>query len=222
MAEETRILTDLKDLVQAPPPEAVATEVQEPERRIDPLGRAYATGKRKNAVARVWLKPGSGRITVNGRESEVYFARPALRMIINQPFAAAGRVDQYDIWCTVRGGGLSGAGGRAAPWHQPCAHLPRARPARRAQGRRLSYPRCARGRAQEVRQAQGAPQLPVLQAIGARPGRCATASRRRKYYPWRGRCSARLRADRPPGAPSIFGNAYGHLGKQGPRRHSRR
>ena len=85
MAEETRILTDLKDLVQAPPPEAVATEVQEPERRIDPLGRAYATGKRKNAVARVWLKPGSGRITVNGRESEVYFARPALRMIINQP-----------------------------------------------------------------------------------------------------------------------------------------
>ena len=126
MAEETRILTDLKDLAQAPPPEAVATEVQEPERRIDPLGRAYATGKRKNAVARVWLKPGSGRITVNGRESELYFARPALRMIINQPFAAAGRVDQYDIWCTVRGGGLSGQAGalrhgisRALTYHEP-------------------------------------------------------------------------------------------------------
>ena len=80
-------------------------------RRIDALGRSYATGKRKNAVARVWIKPGNGAINVNGRESPVYFARPVLRMIINQPFVAANRFGQFDVICTVKGGGLSGQAG---------------------------------------------------------------------------------------------------------------
>jgi len=81
------------------------------EPRRDALGRSYATGKRKDAVARVWIKPGSGKIDVNGRESPTYFARPVLRMIINQPFAAADRLGQFDVWCTVKGGGLSGQAG---------------------------------------------------------------------------------------------------------------
>ncbi|MBT4486486.1 MAG: 30S ribosomal protein S9 [Rhodospirillaceae bacterium] len=81
------------------------------EPKIDAQGRAYATGKRKNAIARVWIKPGAGRITVNGREFETYFARPVLRMIINQPFETAQRKDQYDVMCTVVGGGLSGQAG---------------------------------------------------------------------------------------------------------------
>ncbi len=110
MAEETRTLDDLKDLgaIQAPPP---AEEPEKREPKIDALGRSYATGKRKGAVARVWIKPGSGRITVNKRDIMTYFARPVLRMIINQPFVATNRVDQYDVWCTVSGGGLSGQAG---------------------------------------------------------------------------------------------------------------
>ena len=79
--------------------------------KVDDQGRAYATGKRKNAVARVWIKPGAGRITVNGREFETYFARPVLRMVINQPFSAVNRENQYDVMCTVKGGGLSGQAG---------------------------------------------------------------------------------------------------------------
>lgn len=82
-----------------------------PEPKIDNLGRAYATGKRKNAIARVWIKPGTGKITVNGRESKVYFARPVLRMLMNQPFEVANRNEQYDVICTVVGGGLSGQAG---------------------------------------------------------------------------------------------------------------
>ncbi|MCH7542942.1 MAG: 30S ribosomal protein S9 [Proteobacteria bacterium] len=82
-----------------------------PAPKIDAQGRAYATGKRKDAIARVWIKPGSGRITVNGRDWVTYFARPVLRMIIDQPLVAAKRKDQYDIWCTVKGGGLSGQAG---------------------------------------------------------------------------------------------------------------
>jgi len=81
------------------------------ERKVDSFGRAYATGKRKNAIARVWVKPGSGKITVNGRELPVYFARPVLRMIINQPFQTAQVEDQFDVVCTVTGGGLSGQAG---------------------------------------------------------------------------------------------------------------
>ncbi len=107
---EKRTLTDLADLggvtAGAPPPEP-----ETPEPKIDAQGRSYATGKRKDAIARVWIKPGSGRITVNGRDWETYFARPVLRMIIDQPLVAAKRKGQYDIWCTVKGGGLSGQAG---------------------------------------------------------------------------------------------------------------
>jgi small subunit ribosomal protein S9 len=81
------------------------------DREVDAQGRSYATGRRKDAVARVWLKPGSGKVTVNGRDQEVYFARPTLRLVINQPFQVAGREGQYDIVCTVKGGGLSGQAG---------------------------------------------------------------------------------------------------------------
>ena len=81
------------------------------EQQIDKQGRAYATGRRKDAVARVWLKPGSGKIVVNGRDQEVYFARPTLRLVINQPFGIAGREGQYDVIATVAGGGLSGQAG---------------------------------------------------------------------------------------------------------------
>lgn len=81
------------------------------DKEVDAQGRAYATGRRKDAVARVWLKPGSGKITVNGRDQDVYFARPTLRLVINQPFQIADRLGQYDIVCTVKGGGLSGQAG---------------------------------------------------------------------------------------------------------------
>jgi small subunit ribosomal protein S9 len=79
--------------------------------KLDAQGRAYATGKRKNAVARVWVKPGTGKITVNGRDSPIYFARPVLRMLLNQPFVVANRLGQYDVVCSVVGGGLSGQAG---------------------------------------------------------------------------------------------------------------
>ena len=77
----------------------------------DELGRSYATGKRKDAVARVWIKPGSGKVTVNGREIQVYFARPVLQMILRQPFTVAGIDGQFDVMATVKGGGLSGQAG---------------------------------------------------------------------------------------------------------------
>ena len=82
-----------------------------PEKKVDEHGRAYATGKRKNAVARVWLKPGSGIIKINGKISDDYFARPVLRMLINQPLVASDRKEQLDITCSVTGGGLSGQAG---------------------------------------------------------------------------------------------------------------
>ena len=81
------------------------------EQELDKQGRAYATGRRKDAVARVWLKPGSGKITINGRDQEVYFARPTLRLVINQVFGITEREGQYDVVCTVKGGGLSGQAG---------------------------------------------------------------------------------------------------------------
>ncbi|MDR3424514.1 MAG: 30S ribosomal protein S9 [Alphaproteobacteria bacterium] len=89
----------------------VAEEAPKHEKKVDKFGRAYATGKRKNAIARVWLKPGSGKITVNGRAVEVYFARPVLQMIVNQPFAVADRANQFDVEVNVVGGGLSGQAG---------------------------------------------------------------------------------------------------------------
>ncbi len=103
MAEDFSALAELKA------PTAQVAIVREP--KIDAQGRSYATGKRKNAVARVWVKPGSGRITVNGRTVEVYFARPVLRMLINQPFQVANRTGQFDVVATVTGGGLSGQAG---------------------------------------------------------------------------------------------------------------
>jgi small subunit ribosomal protein S9 len=110
MADETQTLSDLGELAEATgvTPEAAA-ETAEPQR--DAFGRSYATGKRKDAVARVWIKPGSGKITVNGKDQTVYFARPVLRMILAQPFLVADRTDQFDVICTVKGGGLSGQAG---------------------------------------------------------------------------------------------------------------
>lgn len=87
----------------------VTAQPAEPKR--DELGRSYATGRRKDAVARVWVKPGSGNFTVNGRSLEVYLPRPVLRMMVNQPFSIAGVPDQFDVFCTVTGGGLSGQAG---------------------------------------------------------------------------------------------------------------
>ena len=114
----------LTDAKQGEPQQQAAAEPAKP--KLDAKGRAYATGKRKNAIARVWLKPGSGKITVNGRDSPVYFARPVLRMLINQPFGAAARMNQYDVVCTVSGGGLSGQAGavrhgisRALTFYEP-------------------------------------------------------------------------------------------------------
>ncbi len=90
-------------------PAAPTTPLRQQE--LDKYGRAYATGRRKDAVARVWLKPGSGKITINGRDQEVYFARPTLRLVINQVFGITEREGQYDVICTVKGGGLSGQAG---------------------------------------------------------------------------------------------------------------
>jgi small subunit ribosomal protein S9 len=106
MAETLSSLQDLKAATSAPVPDA-PVHVQ----KIDKLGRAYATGKRKNAVARVWIKPGSGKIVVNDRAVDVYFARPVLRMILQQPLVIAQRAGQYDMTVTVAGGGLSGQAG---------------------------------------------------------------------------------------------------------------
>ncbi len=106
---DIRTLEDLGDAVEVIEVEEVAVTVY--EQKLDAQGRAYATGKRKDAVARVWIKPGAGRITVNGRDQESYFARPVLRMLLQQPFEAAERKDQYDVVCTVSGGGLSGQAG---------------------------------------------------------------------------------------------------------------
>ncbi|RWD63679.1 MAG: 30S ribosomal protein S9 [Mesorhizobium sp.] len=88
-----------------------AAQPAAPVQKLDKSGRAYATGKRKNAIARVWVKPGSGKITVNDKEFATYFARPVLQMILNQPIVAANRAGQYDIVATVIGGGLSGQAG---------------------------------------------------------------------------------------------------------------
>ncbi|KAB0266099.1 30S ribosomal protein S9 [Microvirga brassicacearum] len=102
-------LQSLSDLGQKA--ETVAPEAPKHVKKVDAQGRAYATGKRKDAVARVWIKPGSGKIVVNGRALEVYFARPVLRMILKQPLGVVNRDEQYDITVTVKGGGLSGQAG---------------------------------------------------------------------------------------------------------------
>ena len=105
MAETITSLADLKAAASVQP------EAPKHVQKLDKLGRAYATGKRKNAVARVWLKRGTGKITVNARTLEVYFARPVLRMLLNQPFQTSNTEAQFDVVCTVNGGGLSGQAG---------------------------------------------------------------------------------------------------------------
>src|SRR5579862_9649649 len=99
----------LEALQRLATPSAETAAAREPQR--DAQGRAYATGKRKNAVARVWIKPGRGLATVNGRPLDQYFARPVLRMILSQPLVVVNRITQYDLMVTVTGGGLSGQAG---------------------------------------------------------------------------------------------------------------
>ena len=99
------------EAAEAPAPVNIQPEAPLREQQLDKYGRAYATGRRKDAVARVWLKPGLGKIQINGRDQEVYFARPTLRLVINQPFGLTDRVGQYDVVATVKGGGLSGQAG---------------------------------------------------------------------------------------------------------------
>lgn len=107
MTDTIESLADLGAAQDAPTPVAAPLR----EQQLDKQGRAYATGRRKNAIARVWLKPGSGKITVNGRDQSEYFARPTLRLVINQTFGVAAREGQYDVVATVTGGGLSGQAG---------------------------------------------------------------------------------------------------------------
>jgi len=139
MAEDIKTLDDLKDVVGegAEAPAAEATEAaitREPQR--DDLGRSYATGKRKDAVARVWIKPGSGKVTVNGKEMDAYFARPVLQMILRQPFQVAGVDGQFDVMATVKGGGLSGQAGAVKHGISKALQLydPSLRPALKAAG----------------------------------------------------------------------------------------
>jgi small subunit ribosomal protein S9 len=107
-ASQTRTLADLKDLAVAA---SVPAEQPKREPKRDAQGRSYATGRRKDAAARVWIKPGKGEIMVNGKRVGQYFARPVLRMLITQPFLVADRYNQFDVFCTVKGGGLSGQAG---------------------------------------------------------------------------------------------------------------
>lgn len=126
MAEDLKSFDELKG----------ATEQPKAEPKRDALGRSYATGRRKESVARVWIKPGTGQFTVNGRPLAVYFPRPVLRMLINQPFSTVNATDQFDVMCTVSGGGLSGQAGavrlgisRALTYFDPAS-----RPALKAAG----------------------------------------------------------------------------------------
>jgi small subunit ribosomal protein S9 len=131
-AEEAASADDHGASTQGPQIEAVLREQQ-----LDKYGRAYATGRRKDAVARVWLKPGSGRIVINGREQDVYFARPTLRLIINQVFDVTDRKGQYDVEATVKGGGLSGQAG--AVRHGISTALTRYEPALRTTVKREGF-----------------------------------------------------------------------------------
>ena len=143
MAEEIRSLEDLKEAVgedvagRLGDDGAIATmdaPAREPQR--DELGRSYATGKRKDAVARVWIRPGSGKVTVNGREMDKYFARPVLQMILRQPFDLTNTHGQFDVMATVKGGGLSGQAGAVRHGISQALQLyePSHRPALKAAG----------------------------------------------------------------------------------------
>ena len=120
--EDTKEVKDLKDLgeavkveeAKAEAPVEEATDENAPIVRVQELdkqGRAYGTGRRKDAVARVWIKPGSGKVTVNGRDQTIYFARQTQRLVLNQPFLIVNSVGKFDVICTVKGGGLSGQAG---------------------------------------------------------------------------------------------------------------
>ena len=110
MTDQVNSLEELGSVAEGTP--AVNVEQLAPREPVrDELGRAYATGKRKDAVARVWIKPGSGKVVVNGKDMNVYFARPVLQMILRQPFTVAGREGEFDVMATVKGGGLSGQAG---------------------------------------------------------------------------------------------------------------
>ena len=155
MSDTRQSLSDLADLTSAEPVAAAAPEPEagEPaapppaapqapsaplrEQQLDKQGRAYATGRRKDAVARVWLKPGSGKIEVNGRDQSIYFARPTLRLVINQPFGITDRIGQYDVVATVKGGGLSGQAG--AVKHGIAQALSRFEPALRSAVKREGF-----------------------------------------------------------------------------------
>ncbi len=111
MAEKIESLKDIKSASKASKASAAGSEATTRKPNRDKQGRSYATGKRKDAVARVWIKPGKGNITINEKSVDQYFARPVLKMIINQPFEITNRVNEFDVVCTVKGGGLSGQAG---------------------------------------------------------------------------------------------------------------
>ncbi|OCX61153.1 30S ribosomal protein S9 [Thioclava sp. SK-1] len=133
MVEELKSLDDLKSAVSGVEA-AETTIVREPVK--DALGRSYATGKRKDAVARVWIKPGTGKISVNGKDMPAYFARPVLQLIVNQPFGVAGVEGEFDVYATVAGGGLSGQAGAVKHGISKALQLfnPALRPALKAAG----------------------------------------------------------------------------------------
>jgi small subunit ribosomal protein S9 len=110
MTDEIKSLEELKS-VASNTGDSIVDELEERKPIRDSLGRSYATGKRKDAVARVWIKPGAGVIIVNGKDMSSYFARPVLQMVIGQPFTVAGVVAEFDVRATVKGGGLSGQAG---------------------------------------------------------------------------------------------------------------
>lgn len=124
--EPTRTLADLRDLAVASAIPSMPSDAPKREPKRDAQGRSYATGRRKNAIARVWVKPGKGEIIVNGKRVGQYFARPVLRMLLTQPFLVTDRYNQFDVMCTCTGGGLSGQAGavrlgisRALTYYEP-------------------------------------------------------------------------------------------------------
>ncbi|PZO52333.1 MAG: 30S ribosomal protein S9 [Alphaproteobacteria bacterium] len=131
MSDTGQGLESLGEMTGRPPGAGTEHIAITRERKVDKLGRAYATGKRKNAIARVWVKPGKGNIIINGKPSDAYFARPVLRMMINQPFKVTEREGEFDVFCTVVGSGLSGQAGavRHGITKALCDYEPALRPA---------------------------------------------------------------------------------------------
>ena len=135
MADQISSLDELNQIAEGAP--EVQTEVAAPREPVrDELGRSYATGKRKDAVARVWIKPGSGKVVVNGKDQDTYFARPVLQLILRQPFQIAGVEGEFDVMATVKGGGLTGQAGAVKHGISKALQLydPALRPALKAAG----------------------------------------------------------------------------------------